>query len=54
MDTINVCGAGNDIFLTLMGTQPDDIPANVMIEFWLIAAKHIAAMYRGRMKKGID
>ena len=49
----NVLKAGNDIFLTLMGRQPNDVPAEVMIEFWLLAAKHIAAMYRGRMKKGI-
>ena len=49
----NVCGAGNDIFHILMGRQPNDTPVNVMIDFWLIAAKHIAAMYRCRMKKGI-
>ena len=49
----DMLNAGNDIFLTLMGRQPPGFSTAVLVDFWLIAAKHIAAMYRRRMKIGI-
>ena len=49
----NVLRAGNDILLTLLGKEMPGFPLEVMVEFWLASAKHIADMYRYRMKMGI-
>ena len=48
-----VLRAGNDILLTLLGEEMPGFPLEVMVEFWLASAKHIADMYRYRMKMGI-
>ena len=48
-----VLDSGNDLFLTLMGKIPADIPTNIMLDFWLVSAKYIADMYRNKIKRGI-
>ena len=49
----DVLRSDNDLFLTLMGKVPPDIPINVMLEFWFVSAKHITKMYMCRTKRGI-
>ena len=48
--------AGNDVLSTLLGKEPPGFSIEVMVEFWLVSAKHITDMYdmyRYRMKRGI-
>ena len=48
-----VLDSGENILLVLMGKHPVGIPDNVMIDFWVVAAKYIANMYRSKTKRGI-
>ena len=41
----------NYIFLLVMGRAAPNVPTEAMEGIWVIAARHISAMYRLRLKK---
>ena len=45
--------SGENLLFILLGKHPAGNPDNVMIEFWMVAARHIADMYRSKTKRGI-
>ena len=47
-----VLNSGESLLFILLGKHPAGAPDNVMIEFWMIAARHIADMYRSKTKRG--
>ena len=42
-----------DIFLILMGRPAAGIPNEVMVKIWTCSCRHIANMYRWKLKRGI-
>ena len=42
-----------NIFLNLMGKPAANIPQEVMCDRWLCSVRHIASMYRMKLRQGI-
>ena len=42
-----------NVFLNLMGRPGVNIPAEIMEDIWICSARHIACMYRWKLKQGI-
>ena len=43
-----------DIFITPMGRTCADIPHEIMLKIWTCSCRHIADMYRWKIKQGVD